>query len=291
MPCGNAIGGVPGRRRCRGIPTWIAIVAAFVALAVAAPDAKATSGSLTISGKGTASATLSLSRATVIDLQQWSSPSTKGSSGYVGFYFRPEAPSNVHAGSLSIKALRRGSLPEYKLPLFDPRHGGEQVTLGPGSYRVYLLADAPTTVVLPWSQPVNESLSVNDAETGRFAIANLWGSSVAGYSRRPLRTSRANMTASGVHVHQTSSESRPAWEDVSTCVGPKPVIACLVMGATHSNRASRVDPSGKQETAIDLVSYYGPGKLQAGDQDAVHSAISTANVRQLVGWTFTLEFK
>lgn len=196
---------------------------------------------------------------------------TKGT--YVGFVIEKVGENRPLTGALRVPQFDLQGWYPTLLPL------GIERTLPPGTYRIHLITDGPSTVRIPLAGlGRNLILEPGQSSPAKAAIVDIGvGDSGSGYASVPITVTPRTTVAMASYIR---SEVGLAYV-MSQCVG-RATDLCQ----THNDRGQLTFHTGVAEGFIQKV--YRPGKLPVkGPTDISFTAVSGSPSQALQGLAFT----
>ena len=240
-------------------------------------QAKRADQSLTLTGDRTAYVDVEFDRPITLDV---GATRIEYGGSHAGWLMHPagSAPSRDLTGSYAI----RDAQPDSGSKPSDTLNYGK-VKLKSGTYRFYLLADGPTTVRIPIVsgaesfelRPTTPTTSIS--KTVDFTVGD------AGMANEEHRTPvHVGPSSFGASIITVASESGLALDSIDACFAPAggdcepPALQGAIVG---SDEGSWMSYSAR----------YSPGELEAGEYEAIQSAMTAGSIKTVTGATLLVD--
>lgn len=262
----------------------VALLCAVGTVAVSSPTWASPSGTLTLQGSRTSSVDITLTAETSFDLSRMT---TVGRGRFIGFYAEAiDRPHNDRVGTdhdrvggVNLRDFHGPGEPPPTVPLV------QSSTLRPGRFRLYLLADGPSTLRVPVQGLTSKTFRPTRLERATSAVkTDILVNQVQADNTQPIiLTGKRAISAAYILV----GNWRVYAGDIGACLRkPEGQCGAYTNGADGAYWSQGVSPL--QPTAQVFGFTYQPGTLPPGRYDAWEGALNAGTLDFASGAAFSL---
>lgn len=258
---------------------WIVGIASLLVVAAVPIPARAADGVLTLTGSATAYTTMTFAKAVTFDVWR---PQAQRWGRFAGFYVEPvgKPDSQAHAsdGYRTGTLLAREMRPPGQAPEAMPFAVTE--TVRPGTYRIYLIADGPTTLAVKVKGLTSRTITPRTRTGTAFTLENLQPHLNRVRNRDPLLGGRRSLALSMVLVGDVKVVYAGS---IGACV-VEPEGPC---GRNMDGEYSGVIVNPELKYSFGFAVVYQPG-MRNGRLEAVQMASNATGFDYVIGMGFAL---